>query len=122
MIAGDDKRKGMLIRGTGVPPVSDGPESVSTEDSTGETPVPQVERALHKLVKKVGEDIEAMKFNTAIAAMMEFVNAVYKAGRITTDQAGRFVLVLAPFAQLGERVILICGSSAKYSEILGKIC
>jgi len=57
-----------------------------------------VERALHKLIKKVGEDIEAMKFNTAIAAMMEFVNAVFKAGRIAKDQAERFALVLAPFA------------------------
>jgi len=57
-----------------------------------------VERALHRLTKKVGEDIEAMKFNTAIAAMMEFVNAVYKAGNISRDQAGRFVLLLAPFA------------------------
>ena len=38
-----------------------------------------------------------MKFNTAIAAMMEFVNAVYKAGATVTDQAERFVLVLAPF-------------------------
>ena len=55
------------------------------------------ERALHKLIKKVGQDIEVMKFNTAIAAMMEFVNAVFKAGRISPDQAERFVLVLAPF-------------------------
>jgi len=57
-----------------------------------------VEKALHRLIKKVGEDIEAMKFNTAIAAMMEFVNAANKAGRLTADQAGRFVLVLSPFA------------------------
>jgi len=57
-----------------------------------------VEKALHRLIKKVGEDIVAMKFNTAIAAMMEFINAVYKAGAISADQAGRFVLVLAPFA------------------------
>ncbi len=57
-----------------------------------------VERGLHKLAKKVGEDIEAMKFNTAIAAMMEFVNAVFKAGRISASQAERFLLLLAPFA------------------------
>jgi leucyl-tRNA synthetase len=57
-----------------------------------------VEKALHRLIKKVGEDIVAMKFNTAIAAMMEFINAVYKAGAISADQAGRFMLVLAPFA------------------------
>ncbi len=57
-----------------------------------------VERELHKVVKKVGEDIEAMKFNTAIAAMMEFVNLVHKTGRIAKPQAERFLLVAAPFA------------------------
>ena len=57
-----------------------------------------LERELHALIKKVGEDIESMKFNTAIAAMMEFVNAVYKAGRLGRSQAERFVLVLSPFA------------------------
>ena len=65
----------------------------------------QVERALHRLVKKVGEDIEAMKFNTAIAAMMEFVNLVYKVGGISRGQAERFVLLLAPFVpHLGEEL------------------
>ena len=57
-----------------------------------------IERALHRLVRKVGADIPAMKFNTAIAAMMEFVNAVYKGGSVSKGQAERFVLVLAPFA------------------------
>ncbi|MDY6913043.1 MAG: leucine--tRNA ligase [Planctomycetota bacterium] len=57
-----------------------------------------IERVLHRLIKKAGEDIEAMKFNTAIAVMMEFVNAVYKTGRISQGQAERFTLVLAPFA------------------------
>jgi len=57
-----------------------------------------LERALHRLIKKVGEDIELMKFNTAIAAMMEFINAVFKAGKISQDQAERFVQVLGPFA------------------------
>jgi leucyl-tRNA synthetase len=57
-----------------------------------------VERALHRLIRKVSGDIPAMKFNTAIAAMMEFVNAVYKASSLSNAQAERFVLVLAPFA------------------------
>ncbi len=39
-----------------------------------------------------------MKFNTAIAAMMDFVNQVYKAGSISRGQAEQFLLVLAPFA------------------------
>ncbi len=61
-------------------------------------PEEELERALHKLIRKVGEDIEAMKFNTAIAAMMEFVNQAFKTGHISPDQAKRFVLLLAPFA------------------------
>ncbi len=58
----------------------------------------EIEKSLHKLVKKVGEDYEAMKFNTAIAALMEFVNEVYRAGTIGPSQAERFVLLLAPMA------------------------
>ncbi|MFW6061240.1 MAG: leucine--tRNA ligase, partial [Planctomycetota bacterium] len=72
-----------------------------TEDAeplVGEPGDDEIERSLHKLTKKVGEDVEGMKFNTAIAAMMEFVNSVYRAGTITPDQARRFVLLLAPFA------------------------
>ena len=57
-----------------------------------------IERHLHKLIKKVGEDYDALKFNTAIAALTEFVNAVYRAGKITPGQAERFLLLLAPMA------------------------
>jgi leucyl-tRNA synthetase len=56
-----------------------------------------VERTLHKTIKKVGEDIERLSFNTAIAAMIEFVNTALKAG-VTLDQAERFALILCPFA------------------------
>ncbi|MBN1942991.1 MAG: class I tRNA ligase family protein [Phycisphaerae bacterium] len=59
---------------------------------------PDIEKALHRLIKKVAEDVEAMKFNTAIAAMMDFVNNCYRAQTITKDQALRFVRVLNPFA------------------------
>ncbi|HPC19013.1 MAG TPA: leucine--tRNA ligase [Kiritimatiellia bacterium] len=58
----------------------------------------EIERELHRLIKRTGEYIESMKFNTAVAAMMEFVNAVYRVGAVRRDQAERFVLVLAPFA------------------------
>ena len=58
----------------------------------------EVERDLHKLIKKVGEDIESMKFNTAISAMMEFVNAVYKAEKVNKALAEKFLIVLSPFA------------------------
>jgi leucyl-tRNA synthetase len=54
---------------------------------------------LHRLIKKVGEDTEGLKFNTAIAAMMEFVNAwsTATAGLSLTDKK-KFLLILAPFA------------------------
>ncbi len=54
--------------------------------------------ATHKLIKKVTSDIDNMKFNTAIAAMMGYVNEVYEAGTITKDELSAFVRLLAPFA------------------------
>ncbi len=58
-----------------------------------------LERALHKTIKKVGEDLDRMAFNTAISAMMIFTNEIQKAPRkLGRTQAERFVLILAPFA------------------------
>jgi len=60
---------------------------------------PEVMRNLHRLIKKVGEDIEALKFNTAIATMMEFLNEVQKAQVTMQKQEwGIFLKLLAPFA------------------------
>ena len=56
-----------------------------------------VQRSLHKLIKKVGEDIEALKFNTAISAMMEFVNLAEKEG-VAVEDFRTFLIVLSPFA------------------------
>jgi len=56
-------------------------------------------RTLHKTIKKVTEDTEGMRFNTAISAMMEFVNAVYKENSsISRESAGIFLKLLAPYA------------------------
>lgn len=57
-----------------------------------------LQRLFHQTVKKVGEDIEALRFNTAISQMMIFVNEAMKAERVPRDLAQSFVLVLAPFA------------------------
>ncbi|MBI4261898.1 leucine--tRNA ligase [Candidatus Uhrbacteria bacterium] len=54
-------------------------------------------RLLHKTVKKVTEDIEAMKYNTAISAMMIFVNEAHATG-LSKEQAEAFLKILAPFA------------------------
>ncbi|HYE95464.1 MAG TPA: leucine--tRNA ligase, partial [Rubricoccaceae bacterium] len=55
-------------------------------------------RALHATIRKVGEDIEGLRFNTAIAAMMEFTNAAYKWDAVPRSVAEAFVRLLAPFA------------------------
>jgi leucyl-tRNA synthetase len=55
-------------------------------------------RALHATLKKVTEDVEGLRFNTAIAAMMEFVNAAYKWEAVPKAVLEPFVLVLSPFA------------------------
>lgn len=58
----------------------------------------KLKSAFHKTIKKVTEDIEAMKFNTAIAAMMALINEIYTAGSITKAELGAFVTILYPFA------------------------
>ena len=54
--------------------------------------------AFHKTIKKVTEDIEGMKFNTAIAAMMALINDVYAKGSITKAEYATFCMLLNPFA------------------------
>jgi len=56
-------------------------------------------KKIHQLTKKIGEDLEAMKFNTAIAAFMEFLNfASASKKEIGGDVIERFLILLAPFA------------------------
>lgn len=60
--------------------------------------VPELTAPLHRMIKKVGDDIEAFKFNTAVSAAMHFLNEVDRVGKIGTDEWSQFVRVLAPFA------------------------
>ncbi len=53
---------------------------------------------MHKTIKKVSEDYEAMKYNTAIAAMMSFVNDINNDGFITKDELKTFITLLNPVA------------------------
>ena len=63
---------------------------------TGVTP--KLETSFHKTIKKVTEDIEDMKFNTAIAAMMGLLNEIYDNGTLTKDELVTFIKLLCPFA------------------------
>lgn len=62
----------------------------------GSSPDAGVERGLHRLVKKVGDDVERLSFNTAIAAMMGWLNDVGQAA-LTRGQMSMLTRVVAPF-------------------------
>ncbi len=64
----------------------------------GEGVTPELETAFHKTVKKVSLDIEDMKFNTAIAAMMTLINDIYAHGSLTKSELMTFVRLISPFA------------------------
>ena len=69
-------------------------------------PDPKLERLLHRTIAKVGDDIDRLSFNTAIAALIELVNAATRPtdladpskGGLTRDQLDRFLRILWPFA------------------------
>lgn len=74
---------------------------------------PEVLKALHHAIKKVDGDIENLRFNTAISAMMIFLNLAIKKGKVTTETASTFVKILAPFApHLAEEVWNMLGNRA----------
>ncbi|MBR5312725.1 MAG: leucine--tRNA ligase [Clostridia bacterium] len=58
----------------------------------------KLESSFHKTIKKVSEDIEEMKFNTAIAAMMALINTIYEVGSLTADELKTLLKILCPFA------------------------
>ena len=58
----------------------------------------KLETPLHKTIKKVSSDIEDMKFNTAIAALMTLTNDIYNVGKISKEQLHTFIKLLCPFA------------------------
>ncbi|MFA7209532.1 MAG: leucine--tRNA ligase [Parcubacteria group bacterium] len=66
-------------------------EKITDKDGEG------IRSLVHKTIKKTGEDIEMMKFNTAVSAMMILVNEAEKIG-ISQDSYGLFVKILSPFA------------------------
>ena len=77
----------------------------------------KLESVFHKTIKKVGEDIEALKFNTAIAALMALMNEVSDAGSITKEELKLFTILLNPFApHITEEVWEACGFPGLVAE------
>ncbi len=53
---------------------------------------------MHKTIKKIGQDIENIKFNTAIAALMEWLNYLSRKEKVSTEEYKTMLILLAPFA------------------------
>ncbi len=85
-----------------------------TETAVVDRPMTKAEaKSLNAMIKKVGEDLESMAFNTGISAMMVYINeaeAFAKAGGLPREYLEKFVLCLAPFApHLGEELWQVLG-------------
>ncbi|MDO4847078.1 MAG: leucine--tRNA ligase [Clostridiaceae bacterium] len=77
----------------------------------------ELSSAMHKTIKKVTEDIEAMKFNTAIAAVMTLLNQIYDNGAINRAELKDLLLIVNPFA---PHVTEEMWSTLGYGEMLAK--
>ena len=65
-------------------------------DGKGYTP--SMETAFHQTIKKVSSDYDAIKFNTAIAALMTLINRIYDEGSLTKKELSDFLILLNPVA------------------------
>jgi leucyl-tRNA synthetase len=73
---------------------------------------PEILKGLHQCIKKVEGDIENLRFNTAISAMMIFLNLATKKGKVTHDTAMSFTKILSPFApHMAEELWQLLGNN-----------
>ncbi len=73
--------------------------------------------AFHKTIKKVSDDIESLKFNTGIAAMMALVNDIYTTGSVNRAEYRTLLMLLNPFApHMTEELYEICGFEGVLNE------
>ena len=90
-------------------------------------PSDELNRLLHKTIKKVGDDIETLGFNTAISAMMILLNELYKSGQKPVAVLKPLVQILSPFAphlaeelwqRLGEKGLVALAPWPKFDSNL----
>ena len=89
---------------------------------------PELRAAMHRTIKKVSKDIEDMKFNTAVAAMMTLINNIYDIGTINRAEYRDLLIMLNPFApHITEEIYELCGfggyvHDAKWVEYNEEFC
>jgi leucyl-tRNA synthetase len=83
----------------------------------GDTYTKKLESSFHKTIKKVSEDIELLKFNTAIAAMMALLNEIYAEGSVNRRELKDLLIILNPFApHITEEMYSILGFGGVLNE------
>jgi leucyl-tRNA synthetase len=88
--------------------VGDNGQNISTDEALSEN----LNKSLHKTIKKVTEDIETLNFNTAISSMMILVNDAYKENSKSKKVLSPLLQMLAPFApHVAEEIWSIIGNS-----------
>ena len=94
-------------------PEHEGPAAALTMEAMPD----ELLRRMHKTIKKVGEDTENLKFNTAIAEMMVFVNELHKAGCKNRNAVETLLLLLSPYApHISEELWEAIGHSVSISS------
>ncbi|MFA6076545.1 MAG: class I tRNA ligase family protein [Candidatus Paceibacterota bacterium] len=110
--------------GRGRDPENRGPEKLFTSEA-----YINLKRLLHKTIKKVSEDIEDMRFNTAVSSMMILATEMEKAENVSVDDFKMFLKILSPFAphvteelwsMLGEKKTINLSEWPKWEESLIK--
>ena len=82
----------------------------------GESFSAELEADFHRTIKKVGGDIENLKFNTAIAALMTLLNRIYERRSVTREEYAVFLRLLSPFApHLSEEIWQMLGQKGRAS-------
>ena len=77
----------------------------------------EILKGLHQTIKKAGQDIENLRFNTAISQMMIFTNLCMKKGKVTRETAETFACVLSPFApHLAEELWAVYGNKPSIGQ------
>ncbi len=77
----------------------------------------EIEADMHRTIKKVTEDIEELKMNTAIAALMALLNIIAASGKITRDEFKTLIILLNPFApHITEEMWVNAGFEGKLNQ------
>ncbi len=83
----------------------------------GDTYSKEFEKMMHKAIKKVTEDYESMKFNTAVATFMTLINEFYKAKKINKAEFNTFLILLNPIApHITEELFNVIGNTKTIAE------